>query len=77
MAEMNEWIKIDVGGKIFQTTKETLLPIPYFQGLNRFNPLSPLSTIKVDQDPSAFKHVLRWMHENAFISNPLEILSIS
>lgn len=58
---MNEWIKVDVGGKIFQTTRETLLLIPYFQGLNRFNNLDSSSEIKIDQDPTAFKHILRCM----------------
>lgn len=64
---MDEWIKVDVGGKIFETSKETLLLIPYFQSKNRFNPLSSSSEIKIDQDPDVFKQILRSMRNPAYI----------
>lgn len=63
---MEEWIQVNVGGKIFSSTKETLLLIPYFQSKNRFNPLNSCTEIKIDQDPSVFKHILRSMRNPGY-----------
>lgn len=57
----NNIIYINVGGKHFETTKETLSFCPYFQGIINFS--GSLNCTKetphfIDRDPKIFRHVL-------------------
>ena len=59
---MSETIYLDVGGKIFRTTKSTLFTIPYFQAMDRFNGIvgSKSEPLFIDRDPKFFRHILNF-----------------
>lgn len=61
------WVKLNVGGKEFFTSKETLMNIPYFQYRNNINPIDKTNVIFIDQDQSIFKHVLRWARNMNYV----------
>lgn len=57
-------IKLNVGGKIFETTTETLLTCNYFEALLKRFPLKDKSEpIFIDRPPHIFKHVLSLMRD--------------
>lgn len=58
-------VKLNVGGTIFETTIDTLMKCPYFQGMKHFEEiLNNVNNIHfIDRDPSAFKHVLRLLRD--------------
>lgn len=59
-------INIDVGGKIFRTTKKTLCNCTYFNAMfNRFN--NDSQDIFIDRSPEAFKHILSFLRNNSYI----------
>ncbi len=49
-------IQLNVGGKIFMTSKATLIKSPYFE--NYFNCNQIKNNILIDRDPVAFEYVL-------------------
>jgi hypothetical protein len=57
---MDITIKINVEGQIFQTRKETLLKIPYFENL--FQDAAPKTEdiIFIDRSARGFSHILQW-----------------
>jgi len=58
-----EIIELNVGGKIFKTTKNTLCKSPYFDALfNRFD--GKLGFI--DRDPDNFKYILSYLRNNSY-----------
>lgn len=70
-------IKIDVGGVIFHTTKETLCKSGYFRSLmfgNNICESSQDQPIFVDRDAQAFRHVLGYLR-NSNYQYPIELAS--
>jgi hypothetical protein len=70
MSHLYETIKVNVGGKIFETYKETLMLFVsgYFNGL--FSNTEVKEQIFVDYDPEIFNNVLAYillMHNKIFI----------
>lgn len=53
-------IKINVGGKIFETTKNTLLKINYFKYIMEDTDFNTNNVLFIDRSPHIFKHVLAY-----------------
>lgn len=52
-------VKLNIGGTLFETTKDTLIKIPYFANLfESFDNFD--EPIFIDQDGTDFKHILNW-----------------
>jgi hypothetical protein len=60
-------IKVNVGGKIFETFKETLMRSGYFNAL--FINTEVKDIIFVDYDPEIFNHVLSYLRDPKYICN--------
>ncbi len=61
-------IKINVGGRIFETTEDTLLKSEYFNFFIKRFPLKNKDlNIFIDRSPYIFKHVLSLMRDNTYI----------
>jgi hypothetical protein len=64
-------IKLNVGGTIFETTKQTLVFAPYFKNLFFTNwseiQNSQNNPIFIDRDPTEFKHILRLLRDPNYI----------
>lgn len=60
-------IKLNVGGKIFETTESTLCQSPYFEVIlhGNFNDRNK-EIIFIDRDPGIFKHVLRLLRNPSY-----------
>ena len=59
-----EFIKINVGGELFTTRKETLLSSVYLRALFSGKYNDDLSTLIIDRDPKIFRHVLNLLRVN-------------
>jgi len=59
-------ISINVGGRIFTTSRETLAFSPYFSSLFDRWDTEKSGDIFIDRDPDGFKHVLRLLREPTY-----------
>ena len=71
---MVQWLRLDVGGTIFQTTKETLTSEPQSMLAKMFDNQNqiPATDIKdnchmIDSDPIAFKIILEWLRHRSIV----------
>jgi hypothetical protein len=58
-------IKVNVGGKIFETYNETLMKSSYFKSL--FTDTEVKEMIFVDYDPDVFNHVLSYLRDPKYL----------
>lgn len=61
--QVTKSLKINVGGTIFETTKDTLSNSDFFRQLFKFSKIDEASVIFVDRNPEAFKHVLEYLRD--------------
>jgi BTB/POZ domain len=69
-----EFIKINVGGELFTTRKETLLSSVYLRALFSGKYNDDLSTLIIDRDPKIFRHVLNLLRDASY-NYPLKYLT--
>lgn len=62
--KMSQRIKLNVGGQLFTTTKETLIQSAYFEAL--LNRWPPEEEIFIDRSPHIFKHVLSLLRDPTY-----------
>ena len=66
---VNDWLNLNVGGKIFMTTRSTLISCPNSTLSKMFDPTSGYSPAYrndhgvyfLDADPDCFKVILNWL----------------
>lgn len=64
---MEKIIKVNVGGKIFETSKDTLCKSTYFSSLfSRWSSISQQNEIFIDRDPIAFEHILNLLRDSNY-----------
>lgn len=61
------WCDFKIGNKKFSSTVDTLKNIPYFRALVQFPSFSPDDPLRIDSDPTVFKHVLRWAQNPEYV----------
>lgn len=64
-----ETVTLNVGGKLFQTTQQTILKSKYFERIINFKKLENKvdEIIFVDDDPELFNHLLNYMRSPNYI----------
>ncbi|CAI4225806.1 unnamed protein product [Auanema sp. JU1783] len=58
-------VNVNIGGKLFSTTEETLLKIPKI--LSYVKDGIPIETLFIDRDPEVFKYILNFVRDNRVI----------
>ena len=62
-AEQHEIVTISVQGTIFETTRQTLFQIPYFNSIGLD---SKSNNYYMDRSAHVFKHILAWAVDNNY-----------
>ena len=55
------WVKLNVGGEVFETTRETLTKLPDSQLAGMVNSSKDEDVLRLDLDPEYFRPVLNWL----------------
>ena len=55
------WVKLNVGGKMFETTRETLTKFPDSQLAEMVNSTKDGYVLRLDLDPEYFRPILNWL----------------
>ena len=63
---MNDRLKLNVGGTIFETTKSTLEKSLYFRKFFKHNYNKDNESIFIDRSPHIFKHVLSLLRDPSY-----------
>lgn len=66
VSKMSNIVLLDVGGKIFKTTRSTLSHATYFTSLFERWQYKPDEPYFIDRDEEGFKHVLRYLRDNNY-----------
>ena len=66
------WLKLNVGGEMFETTRETLTKFPDSQLAKMVESLKDEEVLRLDLDPEYFRPVLNWLRLE-FAADLLEI----
>ena len=54
------WVKLNVGGEMFETTTETLTKFPHSRLAELVNS-NKEDVLRLDLDPESFRHVLNYL----------------
>ena len=83
---MSDWIRLNVGGTIFETTRTTLTSVPDSLLAKMFDvdsSLPPASTsedgtFRIDADPRAFSVILYWLrYKSLFLGKDIEAEAVT
>ena len=55
------WMKLNVGGEMFETTRETLTKFPDCRLAEMLNTSKTDDVLRLDCDPEYFRPVLNWL----------------
>ena len=55
------WIKLNVGGEMLETTRETLTKFPDSRLAEMINTSKKDDVLRLDRDPEYFRPVLNWL----------------
>ena len=58
---MSMWMKLNVGGEMFETTRETLTKFPDSRLAKMVNSTKFADVLHLDLDPEYFRPVLNWL----------------
>ena len=55
------WQKLNVGGEMFETTRETLTKFPNSRLAEMVNSVNKDDVLRLDRDPEYFRPILNWL----------------
>jgi len=64
------WVKLNVGGEMMETTRETLTKFPDSKLAEMVNSTKDDEVLRLDLDPEYFRPVLNWLREGLLVVSP-------